>query len=146
MQLSNERSKFEVEILGYEFPNSKDKDDASWLLVRMTACIDDLSWSAVEPCLRAFELVELRDWFESFATDRPTVGTISFTEHELGFCLSNGDEIRVNLDFRFHPNGKNYNYDADEEYVLSFKLDEVNINDILTSLSKSIERFPERVC
>ena len=32
MQLSNERSKFEVEILGYEFPNSKDKDDASWLL------------------------------------------------------------------------------------------------------------------
>ena len=71
MQLSNERSKFEVEILGYEFPNSKDKDDASWLLVRMTACIDDLSWSAVEPCLRTFELVELRDWFESFATDRP---------------------------------------------------------------------------
>ena len=85
MQLSNERSKLEVEMLGYEVSNSKDKDTLS--LVRMTACIDDLSWSAVEPCLRAFELVELLvDWFESFATDRPTVGTISFTEHELGLA------------------------------------------------------------
>ena len=54
MQLSNERSKFEVEILGYEFPNSKDKHDANWLSVRMTACIDDLSWSAVDSCLRTF--------------------------------------------------------------------------------------------
>ena len=146
MQLSNERSKLEVEILGYEFPNSKDKDDANWLSVRMTACTDDLSWSAVDSCLRTFELVELRDWFESFDTDTPTVENLSFAEHELGFCLSNGDEIRVNLDFGFHPNGKNYNYDADEEYALSFKLDDVNINHILTSLSKSIERFPERVC
>ena len=86
MQLSNERSKLEVEILGYEFPHSKDKDDASWLLVRMTACFDDLSWSAVEPCLRTFELVELRDWLESFASDTPTVENLSFTENELGFC------------------------------------------------------------
>lgn len=145
MQLSNKRNKFEVNILGYEFPNSRDKHDANWLSVRMTAGIDDLSWGAVDSCLRTYELAELRDWFESLVTDRTTIENICFTENELGFSLNNDNEILVKLDFGFHPNGNNYNYDADEEYVLNFKLDEINIIDILNSLSKSIERFPEKV-
>ena len=144
MQLSNERSKFEINILGYEFPNSMDKHDANWLSVRLTAANDCLSWGAVDSCLRTFELVKLRDWFESLISGRPTIENLYFTENELGFSFNNDNEVLVKLDFEFHPKSKNYNYDVDEEYVLNFKLDEVNINDFLNSLSKSIEKFPEK--
>jgi hypothetical protein len=145
MKLLSDNNNFELTVQGYEFPNSNDRYDANWLKIEMKATTGEMSWRAVESCLRTFELVELKDWFTCIATGDTKNKSIEFTENELSFRLKNQDELLVVLDFAFHPNGSSYDYDSDKQYLISFNLNEVNINDILKFLSQCIEKYPERV-
>ena len=144
MKLSNRKSKLEISILGYEFPNSMDKFDANWLRVGITADDDAMTWTAVDSCLRTFELVELLSWFESISSGASNVKDLNFTEQELGFGFTEEHELLVRLDFGFHPTGEKYDYDADKEVILRFKLAELNLSGVVDSLLKSIKQFPER--
>ncbi|MCX8964235.1 hypothetical protein EHW66_04150 [Erwinia psidii] len=62
----NGDAKLKINIIGYEYENSTDKDDSNWLIVEIfVENTDGESWSSVDPGLRTMELVELKEWFSS---------------------------------------------------------------------------------
>src|SRR3954467_9320013 len=58
----------ELHPLSYQFPESDDRWDANWLVVRMAIVDGPRQWSAIEPAFLTWELVELICWFREVAT------------------------------------------------------------------------------
>lgn len=143
MELVGYGTKFNLSILGYEYPNAIELDDASWLEIEIDASDrTGKAWTAKDCCLRTCELVLLLNWFQRIKKQDYNSSNISFTENELSFSFKEGLYLAVILDFRFHPNGNNYNYDNDEEYAIEFKLDDKALDKIINSLIVHIQNYP----
>ncbi len=134
---------FKLKVQGYEFENSTSYHDSNWLKVSIDATDGDLNWVAEDNCLLAYELVRLREWvlclYDSSESE------ILFTENELAFRFNRHDSILVVvLEFHFHPKGKNYQYGegGDEEYLLSFRMNERKIKALLADIEELISLFP----
>lgn len=145
MILFENGSHFELTVIGYEYPESQDVDDANWLIVRIAAEYSGISWTAEDSCLRTFELVRLREWLESVKEGELIDSEIAFTENELGFRYeSQSGVLAIILDFRFHPKGDAYDYDVDDEYVVEFHVTSKQLSSLIDSLDRYIRKFPER--
>lgn len=134
---------FSLHIKGYEFQHASEKDDANWLIILIKACDDKQTWSANNSCLRTFELLDLKAWFEDILKNPLESKSISFTENELAFIYENM-LLTVVLDFDFHPKRGNYDYDVDEEYHLNFDVDNSTLLKIIDFLSDTTRQYPVR--
>lgn len=145
MKIIDEKQKFDLQIVGYENPNSVEKDDGNWLIVQVFVfLLAQGSWSAKRSCLRTFELVELRNWFQMLMNGMTNDSSIGFTENELAFRYEKTGVLSIVLDFYFHPSGDKYDYEQDEEIVLNYRLEEINLNEIVDSLNNYISIYGEK--
>lgn len=143
MFLIDGEKRFELAILGREFPNSTEYHDGNWLNVEVKASDGDLHWTAKDNCLLAYELHRLRQWVgDLYGTSEKE---IRFTENELAFEFNKDtNTLTVVLDFHLHPKGQNYDYgeDGDDEYLLNFSVDERKLKSLILDLGRLIDKYP----
>lgn len=145
MNLSEPPKKFTLEIINYEFPNSREKDDANWLRAKISACCFQSlkKWEAEDSCLKTSELSELRNWFIDIINSQAEYKIINFIENELSFSYEDKILTAI-LDFAFHPKGENYDYDKDHEFRITFQIDDSILQRQVSLLDEYIKRFPIR--
>ncbi|MBL1275325.1 MAG: hypothetical protein COB30_004505 [Ectothiorhodospiraceae bacterium] len=138
---------FDLDVVGYEFPNAIDHDDANWLAVKISASDDDFTWEAEDSCLLTSELNEFKYWLQAISNRQPVNKIISFLEGELSFRYGFEDDVlEVGLDFIFHPKGERYIYgeNGDKKYLMSFPLNR-NIRGVIKSIDAILDKYPERI-
>jgi len=90
--------RFELTILGYQFPySSEDKYDANWLVVRTAATIAGGTWSSVDPSLLTWEVEELISWLESSGHGMEVSKLLDFMEPNVSFEMLNCSAQTVTL-------------------------------------------------
>jgi hypothetical protein len=83
--VGHENTRFELDVMGFQFPDAKlDGWDSEWLRVTGVVTCDRGRWKFSDPCLTTFELKALADWLRSSPNE--TLGkAIGFTEPNLSF-------------------------------------------------------------
>jgi hypothetical protein len=89
MELSGSNGdRFELTILGYQFPySSKEKHDANWLVIRTEAAIAGRAWSTTDPSLLTWEVEELIGWLENLSRKEAATKLLDFLEPNISFEL-----------------------------------------------------------
>ncbi len=138
IEINNNDLRFRLNILGYEFPDSRDDWDSNWLLVfvELRECAE-ICFSKTDPCLLTMDLISLKDWLQSVSVDNVTQHKLSFMEPEISFEFSN-DKVNLVLKYNFNPDGSQ----NDGSYRLH--IDNHYIGPILESLEELLQKFPVR--
>jgi hypothetical protein len=96
-------SRFELTILGYQFPVIvEDEWDSNWLNIRIHAQTERGGWNATDPSLTTADIARLADWLEAIAEGRIQKGDeLDFIEPNLSFGLhaEAGDTVTLRIWF-----------------------------------------------
>lgn len=92
-------TKFDLAIVGYQFPKTKTGYDANWLVIAIEASNARTSWKANDPALLTWELQSLQTWCKEIAAGRITPEPVGFIEPCLKFQLvaGNDDEMEIEV-------------------------------------------------
>lgn len=145
MMYFNGYSKLKINVIGYEYENSTDKDDSNWLIVEIfVENGDGGTWSSVNPCLTTMELAELKGWLSTIRDKKTTSRELDFMENELRFINEGNGIISVALNYAFHPNWKCYDFDNKDKVILKFHLDDGKLKRLIEQVDELIKRYPEK--
>jgi hypothetical protein len=89
------KSWFRLRIVGYQFPDATDLDDANWLMISGECSLEGRQWTFTDPCLETWDMEELASWLEALAAGRNTKPFLAFTEPNLEFQVVKGNTLRV---------------------------------------------------
>jgi hypothetical protein len=141
---------FQLDIVGYQFPELHDEEwDSNWLRIRTHVSLPEGSWSVTDPTLLTYEVVELADWLDAVANGNQKTSSLWFVEPNLEFEIAHGEDkekfLRVNFAIellppwepRFTENGGNI-------YSVNFPIAEVDLHAAAESLRAQLQRFPQR--
>lgn len=143
--IKDKNKQFRLNVIDYEFLSSDILEDLNWLKIKIYASNDNSQWNACGAYLTTTDLSKLYSWFLGIEKFERVENKIRFLEHELSFEYNEKDlELIINLDFDLHPKGKKYDYSKDVEYKMKFKIDDIDIRKVLTSLKKMIDEYPIR--
>jgi hypothetical protein len=96
-------SRFELTILGYQYPAIVDDEwDSNWLNIRIHAQTERGGWSATDPSLTTADVVRLADWLDAVAEGRiQKCEEVDFIEPNLAFGLHTeaGDKVTLRIWF-----------------------------------------------
>ncbi len=161
MRLVTESSRFNLTVLGYQFPSvmaQTDPYDANWLMVKLHAETDAARWTSIDRCLLTSELRALAGWFLRVAAREVQVVTavtydhhakdaITFVEPNVAFSVAAfpSDEsaiIRVHLSFV----SMDGSLESDEIYGehIDLELGRDAILDAVAALEGDALRYPAR--
>ena len=83
----NNKKSFELNIVGYQFPDIKnDEFDSNWLMTNIKVKGLNKPWEATDPMLLTFEVEKLVKWFEDILNNRENTIEIYFTEPNVNYC------------------------------------------------------------
>jgi hypothetical protein len=149
LRLGNKDSKFEMTVIGYQFPQLGHKQyDADWLKIKVSAKHPRGSWVKTDPCLLTWELAELAVWFHKIAENNSGDSNIEFMEPELRFewFRESQNTLRVHLSYSLRPVWSPYSGpDAENDLYIDFAPNPETLKQIANSLREAAERFPVRV-
>jgi hypothetical protein len=94
--------RFELAILGYQFPAIVDDDwDSNWLNIRIHVETERGGWSATDPSLTTADVIRLADWLEAIAEAKGQESEVDFIEPNLSFGLhaESADEVTLRIWF-----------------------------------------------
>jgi hypothetical protein len=136
-----------LEVLGYQFPETKDdKWDSEWLIIAGQISCPRGRWKFREPCLCTFELQALAAWLRDIQVGGPE-RELCFTEPNLRFEhveTSNGDQLLVAFSQESSPPWATEDERYGEGYALSFPF---CLNDFVTAsaaLESMLLKWPIR--
>ncbi|MCK8514986.1 hypothetical protein M0534_01395 [Methylonatrum kenyense] len=149
MQLENpEGERLDLTISGYQFPDLRtDYWDANWLLVSIDVAHPRGEWRIHEPCMTAFELKELADWFERVADGDSVEDRCDFVEPNLAFEYRStpNAELQITLACEASPP---WLADRDQRLdgiTMSFPVTAKDMRDHARCLRALSDTFPLRV-
>jgi hypothetical protein len=157
----------ELEVVGYEFPDDaskqaarerarqggiigtvvgRDRNDDNWLVIRGHVETARGAWDFLAPCLETWEARELCDWLQVVSSGQPR-GAINFLEPNIAFesATPEPDRGRVRVVANFALESRppwSERFDFDE--LIEFVFTESELRTGASSLSQSLNRFPER--
>lgn len=141
--LCEERS-FLLRVLAYEFPEAKESDDASWLVIEIEVEDNGTYWCSRGAFMRAHELVAIHQWLGTIVSGNKAVSEISFTEGELAFRFEPNNGLIIFLDFALHPKGCRYDYANDVAFSMHFRVSDIEISLLMKNIEEDIKKFPIR--
>ncbi len=147
MHLKNDAGdEFELRVAGYQFPDLEGLHDANWLNITINVAMSEKgSWTATDPCLETWELQELIEWFEAIRSDQPTKNEITFIEPNL-HCKLVGDNVKsvqIFFELELRPEWARQRVSGSDLWV-EFELTPENLDEIISSLTADLARFPIR--
>ncbi|MCC6640781.1 MAG: hypothetical protein IT386_06435 [Deltaproteobacteria bacterium] len=103
--LGRDGASFELSLLGWQRPRGAANEiDANRLKVRLVITTNEGTVDEVAPCLVAWEVERLADWFEALAAHRATDAEQCFLEPDLRFRISPASGVarllRIGIDLR----------------------------------------------
>lgn len=144
MKIKEINKLFKLNVLGYEYPQSRNVDDANWLKIKVD-CIDgDLQWTSSGSFMRTIEIEALFNWLIDIENNKK-VDRLYFTENEISFDF---DVVKgffiVCLDFDLHPKGMRYDLDCDDEYKIEFCFNSELLTSVINDVKKISSEYPVR--
>jgi hypothetical protein len=94
---------FRLRIVGYQFPEATDLDDANWLMINGDCSLAGRQWTFTDPCLETWDVGELASWLEALAVGRNAKPLLEFTEPNLAFQVLEGNILRVIFSLESSP-------------------------------------------
>lgn len=142
--MARQGAALELVILNYEYPAvANDHDDSNWLLVRLSVVTPARTWNATGPGVRTFELMQLADWLDGVAANKPVERELELLEPNLRFELAAGkpDAAIINIDFdlEFHPDRPGH---AGDPYRCGFELTPKSLREAARHLRAELTSFP----
>lgn len=140
---------FELDILGYEFPQIEtDSWDSNWLMIEVTVTHPDGNWKASDPSLTTFEVKELAYWLENIGEEKKVKSPLDFTEPNLEFHLvesqQEGRILRVCFHLELRPNWQQSTSIDECDLCVEFPLVEINTKAASQELRNKLEAYPSR--
>lgn len=147
MRLSSDGTTFEMEVVGYQFPNSKEQYDADWLNSRIAVRVPQGSWTSTDPSLLTWELASLIEWLESVAKGEPVDPEVSFTEPNLRFELHGTEPLllRIYFELESRPGWAPADGAGMDDLWAEFPIDESELMAGAASLRKYLAWYPIRL-
>ncbi|HSH41447.1 MAG TPA: hypothetical protein VK973_04905, partial [Arenicellales bacterium] len=140
------RDRLDFEVAGYEFPEIDDGDyDSNWLMVRLDVDSRVGSWTAIQPCLFTWELVELVEAAGKAAKgmmDRAT--EVRFMEPNLAFFLQPLDDEKVEMAVEFDAECLPPEWPEDKPCRLLGHVSRQALEDVRSGLQRDLTRYPVR--
>jgi len=137
-----------IRILGYEFPDAQDYDDANWLLVEVEGVCELGRWKTVFPCLEVRDAWFLVEWLRRIATGMSVEPEIGFIEPDLRFILlPAGDEgvtVRVYFELEVRPPWSPSGSAYEEDCWLNISTSREALIEASAALERELQAFPER--
>jgi hypothetical protein len=101
-------TRFELEIVGYQFPELEDDPwDANWLMIRIAVVSADGAWTSTDPSLLTSDVEGLALWLDAVSEFRATYQRVQFLEPNLAFELQSesprGLAVRVLFEQESRP-------------------------------------------
>ncbi len=147
---SGDEWEFQLQILGYEYPEIVDTEyDSNWLMISLRGRAPGCSWQATDPCLLTWEVVELAAWLAALAgpTAEVITDTLEFSEPTLSFELAGKPEemvtLRVNFGLDVRPTWAP-GHAARMENWIELQLTSYDLQTAAKSLLSQLSKFPPR--
>lgn len=145
MKLTGPESSFELDILDYEYSDSKYFMDRNWLLISLKTRYQNKEYTTTAPLLSTWEIELLINWMRSVAAQRELSPRLSFVEPCLGFSNSsqglNGYAFGIKLDQEAAPDWYN---DNSKPFWLSVSPNDDELQRAIQDLEGQLGRFPVR--
>ena len=146
--INSQRHYFELRPVAYQFASGDNKYDLNWLQIRVSADNGEHQWTATDPALLNWELLDLIKWLRTIAAnDQESESSWKAIEPSLRFKyrFSSGRRtLEVSLGYDFLPpaflSDKNYA----ERVIILFDQIEAGIPKFASALEKELMPFPIR--
>lgn len=144
----NSGDAFELDVVGYEFPEITEGGDSNWLNVRVKGTAQSRSWTATDPCLETGEVAELADWFEAVLAGKERDKKLEFLEPNLSFELTGRDDdrfrIRVWIEVGSRPSWAKSDLAGECDLYIDLDTTIAELQAASRSLREQLERWPPR--
>lgn len=141
MRITQNQKQFQLEVVGYQYPYAEGKYDRNWLLVKVHVVEGEKKYETVDPFLLAEDISHIIEWFQ--ALPNPTYTELDFIEPNLCFAyVGEKDglfEIDIQLTLEITPP-----WATNDTHVMKFFITEIEREEIVRSLHRQGEKFPER--
>ena len=144
----NENTEFELEIVGYQFPDLENEPyDSDWLNITIRVKHPHGSWTATDPSLLTEEVEDLIQWLEAIADGKSVDSDAYFTEPNLHFQLHDNyaKKLRVYFELECRPSWAKSTFKDNDELWIEFSVTPEILRDIAKSLRLQLDKFPTRV-
>ena len=106
--LGSDRQRFELRILGYQFPELENEDyDSNWLIIETNVDHPDGHWISQAPCLLTYEVTRLANWLDKIVKSEEVDPEEYFFEPNLRVWLWNANtqekKIRIYFELESRP-------------------------------------------
>lgn len=144
MRLASRDTRFELRIVGYQFPGDATAEyDSNWLVIEGSVWHPRGDWRFRDPCLLTYEVARLADWLEAVAADCEPRPWCSFIEPNLTFEVAGEDATRV-LRVSFRCEAAPPWATRDEEASAEIPVAGLDLMSAAESLREQLREFPRR--
>jgi hypothetical protein len=144
MKIFDKDNSLDIRIARYEFPNaSSDLYALNWLVIQLFVSDAKGSWVTESSCLLTSEVRHLADWFDQINDGDLRTKEISFLEPTIAFSIKDSAQegiLRVHLSTEVFPVWAV----GQDEYLIDFRMSEVDFQAASESLRKQLEKYPQR--
>jgi hypothetical protein len=147
---SDNGSRFELTVLGYQFPAIVDDEwDSNWLNIRIHAQTERGGWSATDPSLLTADVAALADWLQAIAEGKIEAGDeLEFMEPNLSFGLTgeSGDEValRIWLELESRPPWAASGVVGERDCWIDLDVHRDDLHRAADDLREQLQKFPPR--
>jgi hypothetical protein len=140
---------FELEIVGYQFPEIADDEwDSNWLLIRTRASTTGGAWTSVDPGLLTGEVAGLAAWLQGIAVGSEAEAELSFVEPNLEFELVERQEerarVRVWFEQESRPAWAPRARVGERDVCVDLAVSRGDLRRAAEDLQEELRRFPRR--
>ena len=144
--INNDQTGFELDIVGYQFPELETEEyDSNWLLIRIIVKHPEGEWQSIAPSLLTYEAKELALWLEKIGKKEPVEEEIAFIEPNLSFkSVKNGTYIRIYFELESRPSWAACNWANKMDLWLDVETKNNNLVEAAGNLNGQLLRYPQR--
>jgi hypothetical protein len=144
MRLAARDTRFELRVVGYQFPgNATAEYDSNWLVIEGAVRHPRGDWRFRDPSLLTYEVARLADWLEAVASGTEPRPWCGFIEPNLSFDVAGEGVARV-LRVSFGCESLPPWAARGEEVAVEFPVAGLDLGAAAASLRGQLGEFPQR--
>lgn len=146
MLLKTPTSSFQLEIVGYEFPEILNAEyDSNWLLIRITATMPEGTWTVTDPSLLTIDIPELADWLDALPGNTARQDILHFIEPNLSFYFTQSPAGERILPVHLAAECKApWDRNAPHDTTIDFPIADLDLPSISNNLRSQLAHYPPR--
>jgi hypothetical protein len=149
MLLTGKDTRFELNVVSYEFPRAKaEKYDANWLSIKIKVKSLKGSWESTDPMLLTWDIKNLVQWFEDILINKEENKEIDFLEPNLRFVKIKDTKdkifIRSYFELEARPKWAKSNVAGEKNLWIDLSPSKEEMRIAIEDLRSQFKKFPIR--